>query len=433
MAGARATAPGSDSSSAAVDARERVRLLCLVDVRGWAFDNIYTRIMPFLTESYDAEAIYYLDYKDPGDLLHEILYVRRPQVLHIFLRASLSELVDKAAVERCAKRAGHTPADVVGDLAALVITTCVYDHSALDPGNVAEHRPLFHIYDAYATASPILHDIYASLAGYPEPVGMLPDAVDLTLYAPSRLERLAETGRPFRIGWVGNSQWGVLEGEIDMKGVETVLLPGIAELRRRGVDAEAAIVDRSKQWLPRDEVAAYYNTLDAYVCVSRHEGTPNPVLEAMASGVPVVSTDVGIVRHVAGKLQCDLIIDRSPEALADALHKLLTTTGLREAVGRENLASIQAHTWEGRRDLWLDFLGAARARHGEGRRQEKIALLQHQLDRPRKGLKRRIRSVLRRYPALARAASRIYMSPIFVRASRMLLRLAPTKRRNQSR
>ncbi|WZB73295.1 glycosyltransferase family 4 protein [Achromobacter xylosoxidans] len=40
---------------------------------------------------------------------------------------------------------------------------------------------------------------------------------------------------------------------------------------------------------------AYYNSLDLYVCPSAIEGTPNPVLEAMACGVPVISTDVGIV------------------------------------------------------------------------------------------------------------------------------------------
>lgn len=420
--------PSLNSANAPVTSQAgNIRLLCLVDVRGWAFDNIYQNVMPSLGHGYDADAIYYLDYKEPGDLLHEILYVRRPDLLHIFLRASLAELTEKAAIDHCAQRSGRPARTVLADVASLTITTCVYDHSALDTGSIAELAPMFHLYDAYATCSPILHDIYTANPAYPDPVAMLPDGVNLSLYSPASLERLSESGRPFRIGWVGNSQWGLLEGEIDMKGVEGVLMPGIEETRRRGVDAVAAIVDRSKQWLPREEVARYYNTLDAYVCTSRHEGTPNPVLEAMASGVPVVSTDVGIVRHVAGPLQRELIIERSPLALATTLQHLLTTPGLREAISRENLDSIRAHTWDRRHSLWLDFFHLARQRNTDARRVHKLELLQQQLDRPQRGLKRRIRTVLRRYPFLAKLASRVSRSPVVVRAARSMQRLVHTR------
>lgn len=434
MTVARATAPLSRPYRSNSDPAGRPGLLCLVDVRGWAFDNIYSRVVPFLKEKYDADVIYYLDYKNPGDLLHDILYVKRPSILQVFLRSSLAELFDKNAVERCASLARRPPSEVLGDLASIVITTCVYDHSALDDGSIAEYAPMFHIYDAYATASPILQSIYASINAYPAPSAMLPDAVDLDFYAPAGLERLTETGRPFRVGWVGNSQWGMLEGEIDMKGVETVLHPGIAELRRRGIDAQAAIVDRSKEWLPRDKVAAFYNTLDVYICVSRHEGTPNPVLEAMASGVPVISTDVGIVRYVSGELQERLIIDRSPAALAGALERLLTTPGLREAVSRENMASIKAHTWETRRELWLEFFDHALARRNATRQSEKLALLETEFKSPRKKfLKRRLRGALRRHPALARLATHIYTSPVFMRPRQMLLRLGATRRSDHNR
>jgi glycosyltransferase involved in cell wall biosynthesis len=423
MGSAGATPTVSSRNATATSQTGAIRLLCLVDVRGWAFDNIYQNVMPSLGQGYEADAVYYLDYNEPGDLLHEILYVRRPDLLHVFLRASLRELAEKAAVDHCAKRSGHSPRTVLADLASLAITTCVYDHSALDARGVAEFAPMLHLYDAYATCSPILHDVYTGIPAYPDPVAVLPDGVNLSLYSPASLERLSETGRPFRIGWVGNSQWGLLEGEIDMKGVEGVLMPGIEELRRRGVDAVAAIVDRSKQWLPREEVARYYNTLDAYVCTSRHEGTPNPVLEAMASGVPVVSTDVGIVRHVAGPLQREFIIDRSPQALAVALQRLLTTPGLREAVSRENMESIKAHTWEQRRDLWLDFFRLALQRNTQVHRARKLDLLQQQLDRPQRGLKRRIRTTLRRYPFLAKLASRVSRSPVLMRAARSMQRL----------
>jgi glycosyltransferase involved in cell wall biosynthesis len=46
---------------------------------------------------------------------------------------------------------------------------------------------------------------------------------------------------------------------------------------------------------PAEELPALYAGLDFYVCLSRIEGGPYPVMEAMACGTPVISTAVGIV------------------------------------------------------------------------------------------------------------------------------------------
>src|SRR3990172_5673031 len=47
------------------------------------------------------------------------------------------------------------------------------------------------------------------------------------------------------------------------------------------------------------EVADLYPALDAYLITSREEGGPKGILEAMASGVPLVSTRVGMAEDVA--------------------------------------------------------------------------------------------------------------------------------------
>lgn len=50
--------------------------------------------------------------------------------------------------------------------------------------------------------------------------------------------------------------------------------------------------DRCRFLGARTDMEAVYNAFDAMALLSRHEGTPNVVLEAMASGIPVVATDV---------------------------------------------------------------------------------------------------------------------------------------------
>ncbi|MCE5228860.1 glycosyltransferase family 4 protein [bacterium] len=51
-------------------------------------------------------------------------------------------------------------------------------------------------------------------------------------------------------------------------------------------------------YLPDEEYSVYISGLDYYICLSRLEGIPYPVLEAMACGVKTISTSVGVVPDV---------------------------------------------------------------------------------------------------------------------------------------
>ena len=66
-----------------------------------------------------------------------------------------------------------------------------------------------------------------------------------------------------------------------------------AELRRRGADVRG--------WVEQDELAELYRGAAALVLPSRHEGFGIPVIEAMASGTPVVLSDDPALREVAGE------------------------------------------------------------------------------------------------------------------------------------
>ncbi|MGN6514329.1 MAG: glycosyltransferase, partial [Rhizomicrobium sp.] len=65
---------------------------------------------------------------------------------------------------------------------------------------------------------------------------------------------------------------------------------------------------------------------------------PTSVLEAMASGLPVVSTDVGDVREMVSVENDSFVVSRSVEALTAAISRLLDDANLRRRIGRSNRA-----------------------------------------------------------------------------------------------
>jgi glycosyltransferase involved in cell wall biosynthesis len=233
------------------------------------------------------------------------------------------------------------------------VTFSVCDHLFLDEKDIDLFRPLYWLSDGYSVESPLLFDIYGRISDYPKPAAMIPSGVDRAFYhqaPPAKREKPT-----IRIGWVGNSTWGESFGLPDVKGLKTIICPSIELLREEGIDVELLVCDRAERWRTRDEVAAFYRELDLYVCASSVEGMPNPVLEAMASGIPVVATRVGVVSYVFGPQQQSFIVERSIGALSSALRQLCLEPELRWRLARENLQQIVKHDWATRAPLWRAF------------------------------------------------------------------------------
>src|SRR5262249_25802104 len=96
----------------------------------------------------------------------------------------------------------------------------------------------------------------------------------------------------------------------------------------------------------RVDVDQLYHACDVTVLTSRREGTPNVVLESMASGVPVVATDVAdnglILDDASGGAVVPLDHD---EALAERVCRLLRDPmALRYAGVRARRAAVERHS-----------------------------------------------------------------------------------------
>jgi glycosyltransferase involved in cell wall biosynthesis len=162
----------------------------------------------------------------------------------------------------------------------------------------------------------------------------------------------------------------------DPKGLHTVVIPAIESLRGAGLDVVGSFADRNVKWRPHESMPHYYSELDVLICASRHEGTPNPVLEAMACGVPVLSTDVGIVDEAFGPEQAQFVLrERTTDALVKLIRQLYEDRSRLRTLSQENLKSVRAWTWQHQAPKWRELFEKARSNQSANRDWKKQALV----------------------------------------------------------
>lgn len=95
------------------------------------------------------------------------------------------------------------------------------------------------------------------------------------------------------------------------------------------------------------DVAPWLARMDVYAQAARLAGISNSILEAMATALPVVATDVGGTAEAVVHGETGLLVPpEEPAALADALGTLLANRGMAEAFGRAGRARVEAHFGE---------------------------------------------------------------------------------------
>ncbi len=83
-------------------------------------------------------------------------------------------------------------------------------------------------------------------------------------------------------------------------------------------------------WLTGEDKMKQFTETDIFVLPSHREGMPNVLMEAMASGIPVVATSVGGVPElIQNGINGFLVNSESPGELADAMAQLLQSSELR--------------------------------------------------------------------------------------------------------
>ena len=95
-----------------------------------------------------------------------------------------------------------------------------------------------------------------------------------------------------------------------------------------------------------NRMAELYQSSSAMINPSLVDNMPISVLEALASGVPVVSTNVGGIPHLVKQGDTALLVaPGDDEGMADAVISILRDRGLAEHLVREGLDEVQQYTW----------------------------------------------------------------------------------------
>jgi len=183
--------------------------------------------------------------------------------------------------------------------------------------------------------------------------------VDTQLFHPSKalptfFDRYGQSNR-FHFLYVGRIS---KEKNVD------ALIDAFDEVVRRGCQASLLFVgdgphrrqletrcrDRSIAFtgiLEGEELARAYASSDCMVFPSTTDTFGNVVLEAHASGLPVIVTDVGGPAEIVGRHASGLVVDLSqPRALADAMEKIILDADLRRELRSRGLHNAAESKWE---------------------------------------------------------------------------------------
>lgn len=316
-----------------------MKKICLVcDVPNWAFDIIAKKLRESLKNEFEID-IAYFDVREKADAFFEFLEEHKSyDILHFFWRKTLLQMENESFIAKVIDKYGDYDKYIKN--VSQKLSTGVYDFLFLKDEEFDIYKNVFNKFvKKYYVTSKRLYETYLKIDKYNKPFGVVHDIYDASKMLPQNLNRFEIYEKPLTIGWVGNS--AINYDGVDLKGFHSIIKPVIDELIKDGYNIKEYYADRNIKWRSSDEMPEYYSNIDICLCTSIMEGTPLPILEAMSCGVPIITTDVGVVSEALGKMQKNFIIgDRQYGKNDENIRKILKEKIIKLYNNRELLKQL---------------------------------------------------------------------------------------------
>lgn len=292
------------------------RVVLAIDYPGWAFHQIASQVQRFMHAWEETPLV--CDVVIADEMRHATC-----DVAVVFQWKSLSKVVGNNSCKR--------------------VILCLYDHVTWSASEHTERAFKFAVEqaDAIAVANQDLADMLRfRRIGAGKPIFIVEDGVDRELFT------VQPSPPRFVVGWCGNSG----AGHRSIKGLD--IIEKACDIAR--VELRTADLGGGKP-IPHRQMPAWYAGVSCYVCASASEGTPNPPLEALACGRPVITTRVGIMpRVIVDGLNGVFVKERTPEVFAEAIKEVMEWDPTRTSYAAR--ASIEPHVWGVKAYAWRTAL-----------------------------------------------------------------------------
>ncbi len=136
----------------------------------------------------------------------------------------------------------------------------------------------------------------------------------------------------------------------DLEWTWTIAGDGSSRPELESMARELGIADRIRfaGWQKKDALKALYQEANLFLFPSRDEGMPNAVLEAMASGLPVIATRIAGNEELVIPDETGILVpSEDADALRDGIRRLLEDESQRKRMGRASRLRVEEfYSWE---------------------------------------------------------------------------------------
>lgn len=98
---------------------------------------------------------------------------------------------------------------------------------------------------------------------------------------------------------------------------------------------------------PHGDIPIWLAASDVFAFPSLTEGFPTVILEAMASGLPIVATNITGLPEIIEDGKNGLLVEpKNPQLLGEAILKILNDVELGKKMSRSNLEDVRQYSWQ---------------------------------------------------------------------------------------